>query len=82
MPRPLHAFARNPRRTAVGASLFFLLTLAAFAAFSVARAAGDEEPERGAAGTLMLAPRGGGAALPAVRLGTSIPCPTMPRSIR
>jgi len=70
MRRPFHALTRNPRRTAVGASLLFLLTLVAFAAFSVARAAGDEEPERTAAGTLMLAPRGGGAPLPAVRLGT------------
>jgi Ca-activated chloride channel family protein len=54
----------------MGASLLFLLTLAAFAAFSVARAAGEEAQEGVSAGTLMLLPRGGGAPLPAVRLGT------------
>ncbi len=63
---------RYPRRTAIGLSILFLLTLAAFAAFSMARAASEDEQraEEIAAGTLMLLPRGGGAAMPAVRLGT------------
>lgn len=61
----------SPRRTAIGLSLLFLIVLAAFASFSMARAADGEEPaEEIAAGTLMLLPRGGGAPLPAVRLGT------------
>jgi len=72
MSRSSHpAQARHPRRTAIGLSILFLLSLAALAAFSMARAAdGEEEPEAIAAGTLMLLPRGGGAPLPAVRLGT------------
>src|ERR1043165_5713253 len=66
-PRPI----QPARRTAIGLSILFLLSLAAFAAFSMARAAaGDEDEEPIAAGTLMLLPRGGGAPLPAVRLGT------------
>ncbi len=59
------------RRTAVALSLIFLLSLAAVMAFTMARAAGNpEEEERIAAGTLILHPRGRGADLPAVRLGT------------
>ncbi|HEY5713066.1 MAG TPA: marine proteobacterial sortase target protein [Allosphingosinicella sp.] len=59
------------RRTAIGLSILFLLSLAAFAAFSAARAGeGQDEGGQIAAGTLVLHPRGGGGDLPAVRLGT------------
>ena len=57
------------RRTAIGLAILFLLSLAAFAAFTTARAAeGEEEADPIAAGTLVLHPRGGGGDLPAVRL--------------
>ena len=67
----VHHRALQARRTAVALSILFLLALAAIIAFSTASAAdGDEDQDRIAAGTLILQPRGGGAALPAVRLGT------------
>jgi len=65
------ASPRRARSLAVGLSLLFLLSVAALAAFTRARATEGGEPgaEIGA-GTLVLHPRGGGADLPAVRLGT------------
>jgi len=64
------AHGLRSRRTAYLLSLMFLLSLAAVAAFTTARAAGDaEEGQDIPAGALMLHPRGGGD-LEAVRLGT------------
>ena len=52
-------------------SILFLLSLAALAAFTSARANADADAEEEiTAGTLVLHPRGGGADLSAVRLGT------------
>lgn len=72
---PARDFARHPagrsRRIAFLLSILFLLSVAALAAFTGARAtgtAGDEEEIT--AGTLVLHPRGGGADVGAVRLGT------------
>jgi Ca-activated chloride channel homolog len=66
-----HARALPSRRAAVAFAILFLVGLGAVIAFSMARAAGAaEDPDRIDSGTLMLVPRGGGAALPAVRLGT------------
>lgn len=66
-------FVREPGgrsgRLVLAFSLLFLLSMAAAAAFTAARAAGEEEgAEPLGAGTLMLHPRGG-ADVPAVRLG-------------
>ena len=59
------------RLVAVRLSILFLLSIAAFAAFTMARASREGDPdEEIAAGTLVLHPRGGGGDLPAVRLGT------------
>ena len=59
------------RRIALRLSILFLIAVAAVAAFGMARAAADRtDGDAIAAGTLLLQPRGGGAALPAVRLGT------------
>jgi Ca-activated chloride channel family protein len=62
--------AGRARRVAVGLSILFLLSVAAFAAFTRARATESGASEEINAGTLVLHPRGGGADLPAVRLGT------------
>ena len=68
---PARNRALQTRRTAIGLAILFLLALAAIIAFSMASAAGgDDDQDEIAAGTLMLHPRGGGDALPAVRLGT------------
>ena len=71
MARRSRRVSPRSRRLAVGLSLLFLLSIAALAAFTRARATEGGEPgaEIGA-GTLVLHPRGGGADLPAVRLGT------------
>ncbi|HYJ29480.1 MAG TPA: VIT domain-containing protein, partial [Allosphingosinicella sp.] len=69
-PSPLGR-ARDTRRNAVRLSLLFLLSLAALATFTSLRAAdGDEGGEEMTAGALVLHPRGGGADVTAVRLGT------------
>jgi len=66
-PTPLPA----SRRAAILVALLFLLSLAAVAAVSSVRAADPPDDDGDIrAGTLMLQPRGGGAALAAVRLGT------------
>ena len=62
--------AGRSRRIAVSLSILFLLSIAAFAAFTTARAAGEEgDGDTISAGTLVLHPRGG-TDVPAVRLGT------------
>ena len=58
------------RLIAVRLSILFLLSIAALAALGMARAAGESDGEETSAGTLVLHPRGGGADLTAVRLGT------------
>lgn len=59
------------RRMAALLSLLFLMSVATVAAFTKARATGEEESgDEIVAGTLVLHPRGGGADLGAVRLGT------------
>jgi Ca-activated chloride channel family protein len=63
--------AAGSRRIAVRLSVLFLLSIAALAALSMARAAADrDESEEIGAGTLVLHPRGRGGDLTAVRLGT------------
>ncbi|MEA3054170.1 MAG: Ca-activated chloride channel [Sphingomonadales bacterium] len=66
-------FSRLPsRRGVIGAALFLLVALALLAAGAASRAQGSEEEAPVEAGALMLHPRGGGADLPAVRLGTHV----------
>ena len=68
--RTMQAGGLRSRRTAYILSLMFLLSLAAVAAFTTARAAAEtEEGEEIPAGALVLHPRGG-SDLDAVRLGT------------
>ncbi|HEX6377049.1 MAG TPA: marine proteobacterial sortase target protein [Allosphingosinicella sp.] len=66
------SFRLPSRRVAVGAALFVLVALALLAAGSVTRAQDGEAEKPAEAGALMLHPRGGGADLPAVRLGTHV----------
>lgn len=72
MSRSLPSPFLPARRAALGLAVLLLLSLAALAAWSMARAEGGDEEETIAAGTLILHPRGGGADLPAVRLGTHV----------
>jgi Ca-activated chloride channel family protein len=60
------------RRGALGAALFLLVALALLAAGAVSRAQDNEEEPPAEAGALILHPQGGGADLPAVRLGTHV----------
>lgn len=60
------------RRGAIGALLFLLVAFALLAAGGASRAQEGDDYAPAEAGALILHPRGGGADLPAVRLGTHV----------
>ena len=70
--RSLSSSRLPARRGAVGAALFLLVAFALLAAGAVTRARESEAEKPAEAGALILHPRGGGADLPAVRLGTHV----------
>ena len=69
---PFPSPSRFTGRGALGGALFLLVALALLAAGAVSRAQESDTEAPAEAGALILHPNGGGADLPAVRLGTHV----------